>query len=639
MHTLPLLLLFHSVVGIVASGKSKLSVHKRAPETHKQWERLSRASSDLVVPAQIDLAEVHVDEAAGDLLALTDPSSPSFGQYWSPSDVTSALSLSDEDIKAILLWVEQTVELARSALRLSPCRCRIDFNATVGQLETLLSTEYYVYKHTITGETSVACEKYSLPQQILPLIDFIIPTVFPVRNPRNIQPIKTVDSTVLDVAGLFKRQRQVDCSEFTSPHCLREWYRIPSRDANHTIHPNNTFGIFQSSWVTWVSEDLDLFFDNFEPALTGRRPEMQRLQGGYHDPNFLDLIFHLEANLDFQYAMPLVWPQPVTNIQVGDVYLSGNLNNMLAAYDAYYCDKLDPNIDPQYPNTLAEDGYQSIDCGTHTPPKVISISYAYAEADFPEEYLRRQCHEYMKLGLQGVTVLASTGDEGTAGRQSECPTDETEHRPFHVSFPASCPWVTAVGGTMKRKPPPGSNTTTTSSCKSRRETVYTRLPTGGTANSSSTGGFSDVFRAPTYQRARVHAYLAAESDRFDRLNLTGLFDARGRGVPDVSALAADYIVAVGGAFRRVFGTSASAPVVASIIAMVNNERMLAGKGPVGFVNPVLYAHPEVLEDVVHGENAGCFEGRGFRATKGWDAATGLGSVDYRRLLKLYMELP
>jgi tripeptidyl-peptidase-1 len=73
-----------------------------------------------------------------------------------------------------------------------------------------------------------------------------------------------------------------------------------------------------------------------------------------------------------------------------------------------------------------------------------------------------------------------------------------------------------------------------------------------------------------------------------------------------------------------------------MIAMINNERMLKGKSPVGFINPVLYRHPEVFTDVEIGENVGCQHG--FRAISGWDAATGLGSPDYKRLLNLFMSL-
>ncbi|KAK5652257.1 hypothetical protein OQA88_10605 [Cercophora sp. LCS_1] len=289
---------------------------------------------------------------------------------------------------------------------------------------------------------------------------------------------------------------------------------------------------------------------------------------------------------------------------------------MLAAYDAYYCDHLDPERDPQYPNAIAPHGYQSIDCGTHKPPKVLSISYAWAEADFPEDYLRRQCQEYLKLGLQGVTVLAATGDEGTAGRQSDCPDPSSppEHRPFHVSFPASCPWVTAVGGTFKRPlqlTPSAPSTSNTTKCRAKpkdnpsRETAYNRLPAGHTRNSFSTGGFSSVFSSPSYQRRSTRLYLDSQNAHFNALSLHGLFDPLGRGVPNLSALAGDYLVALNGTFRRIFGTSASTPAVASMLAMVNNERMLARKGPVEFVNPVLYRHPEVFEDVTDGHNARC----------------------------------
>ena len=44
---------------------------------------------------------------------------------------------------------------------------------------------------------------------------------------------------------------------------------------------------------------------------------------------------------------------------------------------------------------------------------------------------------------------------------------------------------------------------------------------------------------------------------------------------------ANYVVAIDGTFHLVFGTSASSPVVGSMIAMINDARLAAGKGPVG----------------------------------------------------------
>lgn len=64
------------------------------------------------------------------------------------------------------------------------------------------------------------------------------------------------------------------------------------------------------------------------------------------------------------------------------------------------------------------------------------------------------------------------------------------------------------------------------------------------------------------------------------------------------------------------GTSFSAPIWGSIVTMINQERTKIGKGPVGFINPVLYENPGVLNDVVNGSNPGCGS-EGFKAVEGW----------------------
>ena len=71
---------------------------------------------------------------------------------------------------------------------------------------------------------------------------------------------------------------------------------------------------------------------------------------------------------------------------------------------------------------------------------------------------------------------------------------------------------------------------------------------------------------------------------------------------------------------------------------INEQRYQIGKGPVGFVPPVLYAHPEVLNDITNGTNVGCGT-EGFHAASGWDPATGLGTPNYPRMLSLFLSLP
>ncbi len=71
-------------------------------------------------------------------------------------------------------------------------------------------------------------------------------------------------------------------------------------------------------------------------------------------------------------------------------------------------------------------------CGVYQPTRVISTSYGEAEADLPINYQKRQCSEFMKLGLQGHTFFFSSGDYGVVSQ-----TDR--RRVGSISFPLSSP--------------------------------------------------------------------------------------------------------------------------------------------------------------------------------------------------------
>lgn len=152
----------------------------------------------------------------------------------------------------------------------------------------------------------------------------------------------------------------------------------------------------------------------------------------------------------------------------------------------------------------------------------------------------------------------------------------------------------------------------------------------------SGGGFSNVFPLPDYQADAVKTWFADHpppygADRFNNSQQT-------RGFPDVSANGANYVVAVDGEFALVYGTSASSPTFGSVVALLNEERLKAGKGSVGFLNPTLYANPGVLNDITEGGNQGCGT-PGFSSAEGWDPVTGLGTPNYPKLLELYLGLP
>ena len=108
-----------------------------------------------------------------------------------------------------------------------------------------------------------------------------------------------------------------------------------------------------------------------------------------------------------------------------------------------------------------------------------------------------------------------------------------------------------------------------------------------------------------------------------------------RGYPDIAANGNNIVIYEQGSLSLEDGTSASAPIVASLISLINEQRLAAGKGTVGFINPVLYANPGAMNDITVGSNPGAGT-KGFQAVPGWDPVSGLGTPDYEKLLKVFM---
>lgn len=311
----------------------------------------------------------------------------------------------------------------------------------------------------------------------------------------------------------------------------------------------------------------------------------------------------------------------LTFIQVGDIVEGASFNNFLDALDASYCSGDDPSQDGVYPDpygNATEGAYEGPEsCGDFSAAKVISTSYGYNEADLTPAYEERQCNEYMKLGLLGTTFLYSSGDNGVAGNSDECLDSDGSYNNgtfgrFNPGFPGTCPYVLSVGATQVKD---GTN-------------ILEALVTGTQPEEASEtviysgGGFSNVFPIPEYQKSAVQKWFAEYpppygSDRFNNSQQT-------RGFPDVSANGANYVVAVDGGFSLVYGTSASSPTFGSVLTLINAARLNAGKSAIGFVNPVLYEYPWVLNDITEGGNQGCGTA-GFSSAPGWDPVTGLGT--------------
>jgi tripeptidyl-peptidase-1 len=173
---------------------------------------------------------------------------------------------------------------------------------------------------------------------------------------------------------------------------------------------------------SYLPEDLDKFFRNYSKETVGQRPILESIDGGVLLKVNQSFDTNGEADLDIQIAMPLIWPIKPTLYQVGDPEQGASFNNFLDAIDGSYCTFEggdDASQDATFPDN--PDGYIGpANCGGYAATKVIATSYGYNEQDLSEKYQRRQCAEYMKLALQGITVLYSSGDYGVAGNVGRC---------------------------------------------------------------------------------------------------------------------------------------------------------------------------------------------------------------------------
>jgi tripeptidyl-peptidase-1 len=320
---------------------------------------------------------------------ISNPSSPNFGKHWKSNQVAKHFAPPSRVVKSILTWLEQS---GISGIKVSNDASHVSFETDIQQAEYLLRAQYFFIEGSSDkiSEVSLAVDEYSIPSRLDDYIAFIHPT-FTLGLSSARSPLSWANSDIRSelLIKRYSNASRVNCLKYTTPACLRQLYNIPEGEAQ--VHPNNTFGIYQMSWKTWMPEDLDMFFSRLEPQLIGRRPDVQAIDGGYFQTNYTGPVFNAEPSLDFEYGIALTYPQPVLDIQVGDFHAPGFLNHMLAAYDTVYCGAIDPVYDPSFSNQT------TVDCGNRTPPAVISISYAWNEENFPHGYLQRQCLEFGML--------------------------------------------------------------------------------------------------------------------------------------------------------------------------------------------------------------------------------------------------
>jgi subtilase family serine protease len=248
----------------------------------------------------------------------------------------------------------------------------------------------------------------------------------------------------------------------------------------------------------------------------------------------------------------------------------------------------------------------------HGVGDVITQSFGATENTFPGfgkgdfSSIQKLRYAFQDAARHGVTVLASSGDGGATDAMADGATDY----PYPVnSWPSADPLVTSIGGTQLHLDDAGNRTAP--------DSVYNDYGAGG-------GGQSHVFARPSYQ-AGVKNVVGAR-----------------RGTPDISMAAA----VDGGAWVYssydptatgwdVYGgTSEASPLFSGVIALADQ----LGGHRVGDIHQALYALAKGnakftgIVDVKDGTN-NTYDGvTGYTAVKGYDMATGVGTLDAARFV-------
>ena len=247
-------------------------------------------------------------------------------------------------------------------------------------------------------------------------------------------------------------------------------------------------------------------------------------------------------------------------------------------------------------------------------PGVLSVSWGFAEGKMIwTQQAMTQINETLKEAATiGVTVCIAAGDDGSG--------DALTDGHAHVNFPASSPYVLAVGGTTIR------------SNGSKQPDVVWKEGSGvrATNGGSTGGGTSAEFPRPNWQK----------NIKANSVNPGAIV---GRCIPDLSANAdwnaSPYLLVVGGSAQPNGGTSAATPLVASLLTRINEKRPANKR--VGYLTPVLYQSKSGrgatvgsagCTDVVSGDNTTAHVG-GYSAAAGYDAASGWGTPDGEKLMK------
>ncbi|KAJ7156531.1 family S53 protease [Mycena crocata] len=558
-------------VSFLSVAKCEFVVLERRDDPPAGFSNIGAPPPNQILPLRLSLTQSNTAGLEDTVYEVSTPGNSRYGQYLTQDEVNRFVAPPKDTLSQVNSWLTSN-NLTSSPL--TPAGDWILVNMTVSQANQLLIADFSTFQNQKTNQTVVRTLSYSVPDTLKTSINWIYPTVtFPFARGIGAPPSyvnKTSDAVSARAAAT---SISPDCQVDWTPACIQQLYGIPSTKAKDAA---NVLGIsgFGNDFAN--KRDLKVFLETYRPDIDPNTTfDLISIDGGIN--NQLPFGAGLEADPDMQYAVGLATGVPVTFISTGTI-----VNDALTEFldQAHYLISLE------------------------RPPQTILNNFGGLESQVSPQIAISLCNAYAQLAARGVSYIVQTDIWGAGGSifDPDC-------KPFTPPFPATCPFVTAVGATE-----------------------FNTDETEETASQNSGGGFSNFFKRPRYQDGVVSAYLTATGNAE-----TTAFNISGRAVPDVSALWLLPFILDGSVIDFLASPSFGAGIFASTVALLTNERIAAGKPGLGFLNPLLYQNPSAFTDMKTGNNPGC-NTDGFNATTGWDPVTGFGSPIYPKLQDICSKL-
>ena len=563
------------------------------PISHKGLKSAGAASTSLKLGLQVAL-KVNQSNIAGAVKAASDPSSSSYGRYPSLSQFQSRYGASKSKRKGVLnAFAKENVDATVDVTRL-----RVAATVTIGKAQKLFGTKWKLYRTGTSNElVALPVNTPRLPKGMSGNVDTVAGMRLTVKGGRSSAATQAapVDGGTPSRTGT------------PGPSCVATQFpgALASGSGLFPDQITTAYGIAALQAAGLRGQDARV-------AIVGEAPTRSS------DLNTFRTCFGLTGTgLKTHNAGSI---QPI---------LESSLDTMVVSMVAPQLERFDLWVHPI--SESSDDGdvlgflrllAQPLQATTNSVPlpHVISVSYGVCESTVKADTAARTIAERQlkATAALGITTVVAAGDTGSSACARGVPPSKltsADKKP-QVSWPASSPWVLAVGGTNLTLDAGNAIAST----GVWNDTVY---PFPYTATAGGGGGQSTIVKRPWWQPAQSFA------------------TSGNRMVPDVAAFADESpgyaIVCSGGvqgcpgggqSIAYVGGTSAATPLVAGMIALWTQQARATGRPRPGFVPPLLYSlargQPQAFIDVTQGGNA-LFGGSCCPARPGYDLATGWGS--------------